>query len=401
MKDFFSFLKHNAREVSFGWVLTFLSSFGQTFLISLYVPEILKAFAISEGTFGGIYAICTITASIIMLTVGHSVDHKPVKTVTALTVLGAAISCFLLGISHYHIVLLFVAVTGLRLTGQGWMTHISMTVMSRYYDSDRGKALSIAALGYSIGEAFFPIIISTLILWYDYEVAAMASGGFLLLYLVRLYFVNLSHFDNQIEEKHKPSTKTLVQDYRKILSEKKFYIMMPASIVIAFTITSFLFYQYVFVEEKEWSVTLYASFFTAYAITRFAMTILSGFLVDKFTAKRLFRVYLLPISIGLLPLALMDSIIGALLFLILAGVSVGASSSITTAVIAELYGVERLGVIRSLYTMFVVLSTALGPFLVGLLLDADIDFTWIILGLFFITVASLINAQRIKGVSRV
>lgn len=398
MKDFYLFLKHNAREVSFGWVLTFLSSFGQTFLISLYVPELLKAFSISEGTFGGIYAICTIISSALMLTIGHSIDHKPVKRVTAITVVGAAVSCFILGISHYHIALLFLAMIGLRLTGQGWMTHISMTVMSRYYDTDRGKALSISALGYSIGEAFFPIVISTLILWYDYEVAAMASGGFLLLYLVRLYFVKLSHFNPTEKENVKPTSTAIAKDYLKILSEKKLYIMMPASIVVAFTSTSFFFYQYVFVEDKGWSVSLYASFFTAYAITRFVMTLMGGLWVDRFTARKMFRVYLLPITVGLLPLAFTDSIIGALIFLILAGCSVGASGAITTAVIAELYGVERLGVIRSLYTMFVVLSTALGPFLVGLLLDADVDFSWIILGLFFMTAASLLNAQRIKNI---
>ncbi|MBC9798601.1 MFS transporter [Sinomicrobium weinanense] len=398
MKDFYLFLKRNARQVSFGWVLTFLSSFGQTFLISLYVPEILKAFSLSEGTFGGIYAICTIVSSVIMLTIGHSIDHKPVKTVTTITVIGAAVSCFVLGISHYHIALLFLALIGLRLTGQGWMTHISMTVMSRYYDTDRGKALSVSALGYSIGEAFFPIVISTLILWYDYEVAAIASGVFLLLYLVRLYFVKLTHFDPKKKENKDISSKAIVRDYLKILSEKKFYTMIPASIVVAFTSTSFFFYQYVFVEDKGWSVSLYASFFTAYAITRFVMTLMSGLWVDRFTARRMFRIYLLPMTIGLLPLAFMDGITGALIFLILAGCSVGASGSVTTAVIAELYGVEKLGVVRSLYTMLVVLSTALGPFLVGLLLDADVDFRWIILGLFFMTTASLLNAQRIKNV---
>ncbi|UGU16558.1 MFS transporter [Sinomicrobium kalidii] len=399
MKDFYLFLKQNARQVSFGWVLTFLSGFGQTFLISLYVPEILKAFSLSKGTFGGIYAVCTIISSMILLTIGHSIDHKPVKTVTAITVTGAAVSCFILGISHYHIALLFLALIGLRLSGQGWMTHISMTVMSRYYSADRGKALSVSALGYSIGEALLPIVISTLILWYDYEVAAMASGVFLLLYLVRLYFVKLTHFNPEKDKSKDISSKAIVRDYLKILSEKKFYIVMPASLIVAFISTSFFFYQYVFVEDKGWSVSLYASFFTAYAATRFVMTFASGFWIDRFTARRMFRVYLLPITIGLLPLAFMDSIAGALIFLILAGCSVGISGSVKTAVIAELYGTEKLGVVRSVYTMFMVLSTALGPLVVGLLLDADIGFRWIILGLFFTATASLLNAQRIKNVS--
>ena len=130
MKDFYLFIISNFKKLSFGWILTFLSSFGQTFLISLYVPEIIKAFSISEGTFGAIYAGCTVTASVIMLSLGHNVDHKPAKTVTAFSITGLAIASILLGFS-YHFVVLILAIIMLRLFGQGLLTHISMTLISK------------------------------------------------------------------------------------------------------------------------------------------------------------------------------------------------------------------------------------------------------------------------------
>ena len=144
-------IRDSFRTVGFGWLLTLLSGFGQTFLISLYVPEIIRSFSISEGAFGAIYAGCTIAASFIMLTVGHTVDHKPVKKVTAYTVGGLALSSILLGVSE-NIVLLILAITGLRLSGQGLLTHISMTIMSKQFVADRGKALSFSSLGFSVGE---------------------------------------------------------------------------------------------------------------------------------------------------------------------------------------------------------------------------------------------------------
>lgn len=210
MKDYFYFLRENYRKVSFGWLLTFLSSFGQTFLISLYVPEIVKAFAITEGTFGAIYAGCTVAASIIMLSVGHTVDHKPVKKVTAFTVLSLGLSSILLGLS-YHIAILFVALIGLRLCGQGLMSHISMTIISKYFDKNRGKALSISSLGYSMGEAIFPIIITSIIAFFDWRMAAIISGIALLLYLIRLKFTNLIAFDKQLSIEEKPSTWLLLK----------------------------------------------------------------------------------------------------------------------------------------------------------------------------------------------
>ncbi|GGG27666.1 MFS transporter [Christiangramia forsetii] len=379
-------------------MLTFLSSFGQTFLISIYVPEILKTFAISNGLFGSIYAIATVTSSVIMLSVGHMIDHKPVKKITALTVAGLAVSSFLLGISHLSIAILIIALIGLRLTGQGLMSHISLTVMSRHYELDRGKALSIASLGYAIGEAIFPICISSLILWYDYEIAAMASAAFLFLYLIRLYFSDLTHFDKGLELATKPSAKSLMKEYKSLLKKKAFYILMPVSFALSFTITAVFFYQYVIVEDNGWSVSLYASFFTVYALTRVVFSIYGGVLVDKYTGKQMFRFYLIPFTLGLLPFAFSDSIFGALVFLILAGISVGMAGTVKSAVLAEVFGTEKLGTIRSVFTMFMVLSTALGPLIFGTLMDMGTEFGSILLVTAIILGLIILNAQRIRRI---
>lgn len=382
--------------MSFGGLLTLLSSFGQTFLISLYVPEIIREFQVTEGTFGAIYAGCTVLSSIIMLTVGHTVDHKPIKTVTAFTIVGLALSSILLGFS-YHIAFLFIALVGLRLCGQGLLSHISMTIISKYYDKDRGKALSISSLGYSLGEALFPLIVAFIISWFDWRVAAIASGAALLLYLIKLNFTNLTHFDQQLS-KGRPSTLSLFKDYKEVVFDKKFIVMMPASFALSFTITAIFFYQYVFVEDKDWSVQLYATFFTVYAATRFLFSIFGGMWVDKFTAKVLFRYFLIPLTLGILPFAFMESIFGALIFLILAGITVGISGTVKTAVIAEIYGTEKMGAIRSVFTMFIVLSTALGPLLVGFLIDLDISFESIMLIIFTGMGLVTLNCQRIKSV---
>lgn len=383
--------------MSFGWLLTFLSSFGQTFLISLYVPEIIREFSLSEGTFGAIYAACTVTASVIMLSVGHTVDHKPAKKVTAYTVLSLGISCILLGFS-YHIAFLFLALIGLRLCGQGLLSHISMTIISKYFTHNRGKALSISSLGYSMGEAIFPIMISTIIAFFNWRVAAVTSGVLLLLYLIKLKFTNLLEFDKHLSERGKPGTKALLKDYTKIVFDRKFGIMMPASFALSSTVTAIFFYQYVFVEDKGWSAQLYATFFTVYAATRFLFSIFGGMWVDRFTARKMFKFYLLPFTLGLLPFAFMDSIIGALIFLVLAGITVGMSGTVKTSLIAEIYGTEKMGAIRSVFTMFMVISTALGPLFVGALIDAGISFSSIMLIIFGFLAVVALNSFRITSV---
>lgn len=208
-----------------------------------------------------------------MLSVGHTVDHKPVKKVTAFTVLSLGLSSILLGLS-YHIAILFVALIGLRLCGQGLMSHISMTIISKYFDKNRGKALSISSLGYSMGEAIFPIIITSIIAFFDWRMAAIISGIALLLYLIRLKFTNLIAFDKQLSIEEKPSTWLLLKDYKGVVADKRFGIMMPASFILGFTNTAIFFYQYVFVEDKSWSPQLYATFF--YGLCHFQIYIFSG-----------------------------------------------------------------------------------------------------------------------------
>jgi MFS family permease len=401
LKQLFHFLKSNASDVSFGWVLTFLSSFGQTFLISLYVPKIIEKFSLTEGSFGGVYAIATIISSVILISVGHTIDHKSVKKVTAFTLLGLACSTFLLGFSHYHIALLIISLIGLRLCGQGLLSHISLTVMSRHYQRDRGKALSIASLGYAMGEAIFPIGITTLIALYGYEIAARVSSVVIILYLIRLYFIDTSHFDNKASIAQKHSFRVLFSNLKAVIKDKRFLIIMPSSFTLSFTATAVFFYQYVFVQDKGWSAPLYATFFTAYALTRFVMSIFGGLWVDKFSAQKLFRFYLIPMALGLLPFAFMEGIIGALLFLLFAGVTTGIAGTVKTAVLAEVYGVEKLGTIRSLFTMFMVLSTALGPLIIGMLIDYGVPFYGLMLFLLGMLVLATLNAQRIKKVAMV
>lgn len=397
MKGLYYFFKTSYKDVGFGWTLTFLSSFGQTFLISLYVPEIMETFSISNGVFGGLYALATVIASAIMLSVGHTIDHKPVKTVTVATTIGLALSTLLLGFSHYSILILILAMVGLRLTGQGLMSHISLTVMSRHYDTNRGKALSIAMLGYAVGEAVLPIFISTLIIWYDYEVSAWVCAAFLLMYLVRLSFQDLTRFDQDELLHQKPTAKSLFFDFGSLFKNRYFWILMPATFTLGFINTGIFFYQYVFVEEKGWSVPLYASFFTAYAVTRFLFSIFGGIWVDRYTAKRMFKIYLIPLTIGLIPFAFMESSIGALIFLMLSGCTMGMAGTVKTAILAELFGTEKLGTIRSMFTVFMVLSTAIGPLVVGVMMDYDIAFQWIIFSLVVMLVLVIVNAQRISS----
>lgn len=104
---------------------------------------------------------------------------------------------------------------------------------------------------------------------------------------------------------------------------------------------------------------------------------------------------MIPLIIGLIPFAFVSHIFGALVFLVLSGVTMGLSGTVKTALLAELFGTEKLGAIRSLFTMVMVMSTALGPLMVGILMDMNLALQWIISILIVMLILVLVNAQRI------
>ena len=152
----YHFLKNNLGLLSFGLFLTFFSSFGQTFLLSLYVPSIEELLNISNTEFGTIYAVATIGSALTLPWAGGYFDKINTARYTLIVISGLFISLLLLSFS-YHFIIVIVAFYGLRLFGQGLMSHTSVSSMAKFFENNRGKAIGITSLGHpGRGKPFCP-----------------------------------------------------------------------------------------------------------------------------------------------------------------------------------------------------------------------------------------------------
>jgi len=91
--------------------------------------------------------------------------------------------------------------------------------------------------------------------------------------------------------------------------------------------------------------------------------------VDRWSARQLLPVYLLPLGLALVIFAFGQSQATGLAGMIAIGASVGASQTLASAMWAELYGTLHLGSIKALTAAGAVLASAIGPGLTGYLLD--------------------------------
>jgi MFS family permease len=399
---YLDFLRANRRWLAGGFLLTLSSSFGQTFFISLFGGEIRGEFDLSHGDFGGLYAIATVASAITLVWLGKLADNMRIAPLSIGTVIGLAAACIGMGLVSSSWMLVLV-LFGLRLFGQGMLGHISMTAMGRWFSAQRGRAVSIATLGFAVGEAVSPLLAVAMAGAIGWRQSWFVVAGILV-------FVSVPSLWSLFSVRRVPAKapfegveddgRTAVKSWTRsqVLRDVMFYALMPSLLAPSFIITGIFFHQVHLVEVKGWTLGLFAGGYPLFAACSVVTGLWAGIAIDRWSAARLLPIYLLPLAGGLLVLAGFSGAWAGYGFMLLAGLSVGISATIAGALWAEIYGIAYLGAIRALATSLMVLATAIAPGIMGWLIDAGIgletQFVWMAV---YIVLVSLSSAALAKA----
>ncbi len=390
IRAYLTFLLTNRRFLAFGLALTFFSSFGQTFFVGVFAIDIRQTFDLTAGGFGLVYSIATLMSGLTLITVGGWIDRTDLRRFASYVCAGLALACVVIAVSP-HVIVLLVGLFLLRFAGQGLMGHTAMTSMARYFDHGRGRAMSIAGLGHPLGEAIFPTMgVAMLALltwrqtWLTYGLVLAVGLIPLILWLLRGQTVRHGRYVVQMR-RHADSAGDSGGTTRhpawagrqwtrgEVVRDWRFYCILPAALAQAFIVTGLLFHQTILIEAKDWTAPLFASSFVGFAAAQVPASLLSGVLIDRFSARRLMPFLLWPMAIGVVHLVLFDHPAVAFVFMIFAGLTSGMVNNIVGTLWAELYGVQHIGAIRALTSALMVVSTSLSPFGMGWLIDRGVS----------------------------
>lgn len=387
-----AFLRQNARWLSAGAVLTLLSSFGQTFFISLFAAEVQGAFFLSHGAWGMIYAVGTMASAAVMIWAGGLTDQWRARSLGILVLVLLALSCLAMALNPYA-VLLPVIIFALRLTGQGMTSHIAIVAMSRWFVATRGRALSIATLGFSLGEAVLPIIFVALLAVMDWRIlwviaALIALAGIpLLAALLRT---------ERTPQSMAGENQSLGMDARnwtrgQALRHPLFWFMVPALIGPSAFGTAFFFHQVYYATLKGWTHLALVSLFPIYTLVGIAAMVAAGLALDRFGTARLIPFYQLPLVLAFAVFALATSLVHVAVGLVLFALMTGANAVLPNAFWAEFYGTGNIGSIKAMAAAVMVLGSAIGPGLTGVLIDAGIslDTQYLGVALYFVVASGM------------
>ncbi len=369
------FLRDNAAWLGTGILLTFSSSVGQTFFIALFAEPLREKFSLSNGEWGGLYTIATFCSAASLLVIGRVADVVRVRTLAmiffcTLIVLAVAMA------NVNSVIMLAVVIYGLRLCGQGMMTHIAITAMARWFARRRGRAVAIAGLGGSLGEGFIPILAVSLIAMVGWQNTWLAAAVVLGLIMAPAVFFMLRHERQPGVDDADHSNAGMQSRHwsrAEVLQHWFFWALIPGMIIPSFTVTALFFHQAYIVADKGWLLSEYVLTFPVFSGSVLLFSFLSGLAIDRFGGLRILPVYLLPMSAGLIVLGLAGPVSSAYLYMSLMGMTSGIASTLLGTLWAEMYGTRNLGAIRALAIAVMVLGTALGPGVMGALIDWGIS----------------------------
>ncbi|MFT4541341.1 MAG: MFS family permease [Planctomycetota bacterium] len=386
--SFLDFITRNRRYLLYGFLLSFASSFGQTWFIGLFKEQLLTDFGLTHGSYGSWYAVATLSSAVCLGYLGRLVDSVDLRRYTLFVCAGLSLACLGISIAD-SLGALVCALFCLRLFGQGLASHLSSTATARYFDVQRGKALSIVSLGHPAGEAILPLSIVALLAFDpSWRTGWIACGAFMVLAITPTLFGLLRGHEarhekllEELDAAEKAGQPGRQWTTRDVLRDPGFYRLLPVVLAPAFINTGLMFHQDVLRASMDWSRELFASSFIVLSIAQVIAAPLAGMLVDRHTAARLLPIYLLPYSLALFSIGLFTSSSMSLVLMIGMGVAGGFAYPVIGGTWAERYGVKHLGAIRSMATVMMVTCTALAPPLLGVMIDRGVSMQSIALGL--------------------
>ena len=396
---YIDFLRRNVRPLAFGFTHVFYSAPGQTYVIGVFAPEIARSLGVGGTTVSAFYLAATLASAATLVFVGYWIDHIRLVHFSGAVVLGLGIAC-LVTANVNGLLMLLIAFYLLRLTGQGLMTHVDGTATARTFDRERGRALSITALGAPVSEMVFPPLAILGIATIGWQASYLVMAAVALLVILPFTQWLLRTFKRAPPGMTKPEGqgRKLWSGLSRLIRSRRMLLMLPSLSIFPFCMTAVMFHIKTIATEQTWSLAALASSYPVFAIVAMLALIASGFVIDRVSALRFYPMSFLPMIAGFTVIATFPASWAAPVAFGLMGLGAGMARPTMSAIWPEMFGTDSLGAIRSAVSMFMVFASGLSPFVFSLMLDFGLTVSgamWVLVGYSVVSlVVTFLPARR-------
>ena len=235
----------------------------------------------------------------------------------------------------------------MRFSGQGMMSHTASTTISRFFTKSRGKALSTSWFGLSTSEFILPVLIIYLLTIYEWRDIWIVISLIVILFLpiVSFFLVKNLNLESRETDNLENKGNNKIKDWKRIevLKDYRFYIISANMLAMPWIATGTFVYQSFILESKNWGPYIIAQSFMVYSIMSVITLFVSGFLIDKFTSRKILVYMNLPLLFATIVIIYFNNPLTAFVFLGLIGISNGFANVLGSSTWAEIYGVKYIG----------------------------------------------------------
>lgn len=369
------FLIDNRLFLLAGFLLTFTSSFGQTYFIALFAGEIKETFSLSDGQWGGLYTLATTMSALTMVWAGALTDRFRVRQLSLAVMVLLALACVSMALVR-NVILLVVVIYALRLTGQGMLSQLGAVAMSRWFIATRGRALSLSSMGFAAGQAILPISFVALLTTWDWRMLWLVAAGCIVLLIPAMQ--TLLRYERTPQSMAKDAQSFGMGGIHwtraQMLRHPLFYMLIPLILGPAAWGTALFFQQVHLTEVKGWSLAGFVALMPVFTVSSIIFIFITGWAIDRFGVKWILPFQITPFGVSFLVMAYADTLFVAGIAMFIFGIGQGMQGTATAAFWAVFYGTRNLGAIKAAAAALMVFGTAIGPGISGVLIDLGIDF---------------------------
>lgn len=391
------------RQFFYGWIIVFVSGLGvffsspgQTYNVSVFINSLIEYFGWSRSLVSMLYSFGSLFAGLTVGIIGKAIDHIGHRKMAPIIAFLLGAACLLMSFI-INPVMLFFGFFLIRLLGVGSMMIWPSTLVPKWFDKKRGRALSLIGIGGMAGAALFPPLNTWIINNWGWKVGwqfwtiplwlVMAPLAWL---LIRNKPEEVGLVSNGISDN--PEPKGGGKDHKKIsipsltLSEARrtsaYWLLLYCLLVPAMLNTGITFHIVSILGERGLSPTVAATTLSIVAIVGFPSTLIAGYIYDRIKIRYILIATFIFYFFILVWLQNVDTLSKSIIYGVSLGIMMGFFGVMVNIVGPNYFGLDYLGSIRGSMQAALLFGTAFGPLPIGLAYDYFGGYTeilWIIL----------------------
>jgi MFS family permease len=248
----------------------------------------------------------------------------------------------------------------------------NQVLLSRWFDSNRGKAMGFAYLGIGVGGAIVPLLAHALTQRLGWQAALQILGVLMLVIAFPMaWFVREKPEESSIDSRQGPMPAGALPSLTPVLKSPAFYLLIVGSMcsigAVGGTMQNLKLFLSLDVKLPQGEVAQIASLVLAGSLVG---RIVMGYLADRLPKKRVMLLIYSIVACAIPLLFLADVPAARYGFALLFGIGLGGDYMIIPLMAAELFGVKMLGRLMGIVLTADGIAEATAPMLVASIRDA-------------------------------